>query len=273
VSTRRKIFIGNWKMNKLPQDAVAFCETFVPAVRAVTESGTADIGLAAASLLLPAVSKQFSSIRWYAQNCHWAESGAYTGEVSTAMLKSVEVCGSLVAHSERRQMCGETNQTAGQRAAALLAAGLQAVLCVGETLAERDSGRWEAVLESQLSEAFSAMGMSSSQTFSQLLMGPDWGRPLLTIAYEPVWAIGTGRAATPAQAQEAHAFIRGWLSRTLGTEVGSHLRLQYGGSVTLQNVEELMSLPDIDGALVGGASLKAADFAELCVRGSRVNSR
>lgn len=259
MTSRRKIFVGNWKMNKTPQEATAFCDVFAPLVRSLN---SADVGLAASALLLPGLATRFRGLQWFAQNCHWASSGAYTGEVSTSMLKAVDVCGSLVAHSERRQMCGETNSSAGQRVAALLGAGLQAILCVGETLAERDSGRWQDVLKTQLSEAFAATGI---QHWSAAL-GPDPARPLLTLAYEPVWAIGTGRAATAAQAQEAHAFIRAWLTESLGADIAARMRIQYGGSVTLQNVDELMSMPDIDGALVGGASLKAEDFAQLVAR-------
>lgn len=263
MKTRRKIFIGNWKMNKLPQEATAFCESFIPAVQKLTN---ADVGIAAPALLLPSLATRYRSIQWYAQNCHWAASGAFTGEVSTAMLQSADVCGSLVAHSERRQMCGETNQTAGQRVAALLGAGMQAVMCIGETLTERDSGQWAQVLEKQLSEGFSATGIKNWSA----ALGNDPDRPLLTLAYEPVWAIGTGRAATAAQAQEAHALIRSWLTRNFGPEIAQRLRLQYGGSVTLHNVDELMAMPDIDGALVGGASLKADDFAQLVIRGAAV---
>jgi triosephosphate isomerase len=261
MTSRRKIFIGNWKMNKLPQESTAFCEAFIPAVKQVTQ---ADVGIAAAGVLLPALATRFRGVQWYAQNCHWSANGAFTGETSASMLKSVDVCGSLVAHSERRQMCGETNQTAGQRVAALLNSGMQAVLCIGETLAERDSGRWTDVLQQQLDEGFTATGIKNWTA----ALGNDPERPLLTLAYEPVWAIGTGRAATAAQAQEAHAFIRGWLTRTFGTEIAQRLRIQYGGSVTLQNVDELMGMPDIDGALVGGASLKAEDFAQLVLRGA-----
>ena len=262
MKTRRKIFIGNWKMNKLPQEANAFCEAFIPAVQAVKN---ADVGIAASAVLLPPIATRFRSLQWYAQNCHWAASGAFTGELSTAMLQSVDVGGSLVAHSERRQMCGETNTTAGQRVAALLGAGMQAVLCIGETLTERDSGNWTQVIEKQLTEGFSATGIKNWSA----ALGADPDRPLLTLAYEPVWAIGTGRAATAAQAQEAHAFIRAWLTRNFGPDVAGRLRIQYGGSVTLQNVDELMSMPDIDGALVGGASLKADDFAQLVIRGAK----
>lgn len=262
MSTRRKIFIGNWKMNKLPQEATAFCEAFAPAVAQVTQ---ADVGIAAAGVLLPGLATRFRSLQWFAQNCHWSTSGAFTGEVSAAMLKSVDVGGSLIAHSERRQMCGESNKTAGQRVAALLNVGMQAVLCIGETLAERDSGRWTDVLETQLAEGFAATEIKNWSA----ALGNDPQRPLLTLAYEPVWAIGTGRAATAAQAQEVHAFIRSWLTRNFGPDIAQRLRIQYGGSVTLQNVEELMKMPDIDGALVGGASLKPDDFAQLVIRGSR----
>lgn len=263
MTSRRKIFVGNWKMNKTPQEAQAFCEVFASAVSRTTDR---DVGLAVSHLLLPALTSRFRGVQWFAQNCHWAPAGAFTGEVSTAMLKAADVVGSLVAHSERRQMCGETNVTAGKRVAALLGAGLQAILCVGETLAERDSGRWTDVLRTQLAEAFDATEIKHWTS----VLGSDPQRPLLTLAYEPVWAIGTGRAATSAQAQEAHAFIRGWLKERFGDELSQRLRIQYGGSVTLANVDELMSMPDIDGALVGGASLKAEEFAQLVLRSAQL---
>lgn len=261
MTTRRKFFVGNWKMNKTPQEASAFCEDFVAALGT---NANCDVGLAANQILLPPLVSRFRGIQWFAQSSHWAESGAFTGETSVGMLRAIGVSGSLVAHSERRQMFGETNATAGMRVAALLNAGQQAILCVGESLEQRDSGEWNEVLKSQLAEAFDATGIKNWGAS----LGADPARPNLTIAYEPVWAIGTGRAASAQQAQEAHALIRGWLSDKLGADLGQRLRIQYGGSVNLKNVRELMEMPDIDGALVGGASLVAKDFAELVRLGS-----
>lgn len=261
MTQRRKFFVGNWKMNKTPQEALSFCEEFVAALGDHEQS---DVGLAANQILLPSLAGRFRGVQWFAQASHWAESGAFTGETSVTMLRSVGVCGSLVAHSERRQMFGETNITAGMRVAALLNAGMQAILCIGESLEQRDSGAWTDVLKSQLAEAFEATEIKNWSAS----LGSDPLRPHLTLAYEPVWAIGTGRAASAQQAQEAHALIRAWLSEKLGTDLAQRMRIQYGGSVNLKNVRELMLMPDIDGALVGGASLNAKDFAELVRIGS-----
>lgn len=262
MSVRRKFFVGNWKMNKTPQEATRFCEEFTASLGSHESS---DVGLAANPILLSQLTGRFRSVAWFAQSSHWAESGAFTGETSVGMLKAVAVNGSLVAHSERRQMFGETDTTAGLRVAALLNAGMQAILCIGESLEQRDSGAWPEVLRGQLEAAFEATGIRNWSAS----LGSDPQRPNFTLAYEPVWAIGTGRAATAEQAQEAHALIRGWLTAKLGNELAQRIRIQYGGSVNLKNVEQLMGMPDIDGALVGGASLNAKDFAELILKGSR----
>jgi triosephosphate isomerase len=178
----------------------------------------------------------------FAQNCHWAEEGAFTGEVSPSMLRELGVYGTLVGHSERRQYFGETDETVGRRVEAALAAGLDVIACVGETEAERAAGDTEAVLSRQLS----------------VLSGDDG----LVIAYEPVWAIGTGKVATNEQAQEVHAAIREHLKKT-SAELAEVTRILYGGSVKADNAAGLLACPDIDGALVGGAALDAEGFAKI----------
>src|SRR3954464_911546 len=178
-----------------------------------------------------------------AQNVHWEPEGAYTGEISVPMLFELGVYGAIVGHSERRQLFGETDEGVGKRARAGLDAGLSIIACVGETEAEREAGETEDALR-------------------RPLPGPQQHDPLV-IAYEPVWAIGTGKTATPDQAQEAHAFIRGLLTQAVGP-LANRIRIQYGGSVKPDNAKELLAMPDVDGALVGGASLKLADFAAIC---------
>jgi triosephosphate isomerase len=179
-----------------------------------------------------------SRIEVFAQSVHWDAAGAYTGEVSAEMLLEVGVHGAIVGHSERRALFGETDETAARRTAYALEAGLEVIACVGELESERDAGETEAVLRRQTAALAEAVG-------------PHEG---LVLAYEPVWAIGTGKTATPAQAQEAHAFIRGLLD----------VPILYGGSVKPDNAAELLAQPDVDGALVGGASLEVESFAAIC---------
>jgi triosephosphate isomerase len=187
-----------------------------------------------------------------AQDVHWEKQGAFTGEVSAAMLADAGCRHGIVGHSERRQHFGETDESVGKKAGALLAAGIRPIVCVGELLAERESGRTLEVVGRQVRAALSGL--------------PAEAVAALTIAYEPVWAIGTGRTATAAQAQEVHAAIRAILRERAGA-LADAVRIQYGGSVKPDNAAELMSQPDVDGALVGGASLKADDFARI-VRGA-----
>ena len=179
----------------------------------------------------------------------WEESGAFTGEVSPGLLKDVGCTHVIIAHSERRQYFGETNETANRKVKAVLAAGLTPILCVGETLAEREAGAMRRVVTDHVRNGLAGLG-------------PD-ALVKIVIAYEPVWAIGTGKTATPEQAQEVHALIRSLLADLGGKAVADRIRIQYGGSVKPDNVKALMSKPDIDGALVGGASLKADSFVEL----------
>jgi triosephosphate isomerase len=220
-----KLIAGNWKMFKGPIDTLAFFDTFeAPA--------GVDVVLCPPYVSLEAAVGEEWPI--YAQNVHWADEGAFTGEISARMLLELGVRGALVGHSERRLYFGETDETVRRRAEAALAAGLDVIACVGETEAEREAGETENVLRRQVD----LLPHSAS----------------LVIAYEPVWAIGTGKTATPEMAEGAHAFIKS-LNET---------RVLYGGSVKSENAAELLSQPSIDGALVGGASLDAASFSSLC---------
>jgi triosephosphate isomerase len=216
---------GNWKLFKGPAETAAFCAAFEPQVGVEAVLCPPFVSLAAALA---------GGATVFAQNVHWASEGAFTGEISVAMLQELGVQGSLVGHSERRQHFGETDETVARRAAAALEAGLRVIACVGELGEERERGETEAVLRRQLS-----------------VLEPH---PALVIAYEPVWAIGTGKTATPELAQEAHAFIKSLLDAPV----------LYGGSVKPDNAAELISQPDIDGALVGGASLDPDSFAAIC---------
>ena len=182
----------------------------------------------------------------FAQNVHWASEGPFTGEISPSMLVDAGVTGSIVGHSERRQSFGETNETAARRTAAALSAGLRVIACVGESEEDREAGRTELVLRSQVEILAAAVGRHAG----------------LTLAYEPVWAIGTGKTATPEQAQEAHAFIRSLLE----------VPVLYGGSVKPENAADLLAQPDVDGALVGGASLDVDSFAAICEAAARTRS-
>lgn len=256
---RRKLILGNWKMYKTSSQARS---DFLRLGELTKQfSSTIDIGVAAASThLAPMAECAPAHLGLLAQNCHWEKEGAFTGEVSSEMLRDLSVQGSLVAHSERRQFFGESNLSAGKRVRALLDAGLDAVYCVGETLSQREAGELKKVLTKQLLEAFDAAGNG----FSSLLIGSDPTRPRFSIAYEPVWAIGTGKAANAIEAQEAHAFVREVLTERFGAQAASRLRILYGGSVKPANIAEFLKCPDVDGALVGGASLKPEEFAELC---------
>jgi triosephosphate isomerase (TIM) len=260
-SKRRKMIIGNWKMFKDATGAGADFSQFSNLVAA--QKLNIEVGIAAPSIFLSELARKTqNSVTLFAQNAHWATEGAFTGEISVPMLKSILVSGSLVAHSERRQMFGETNESSGTRVGALIRSGMKAVLCVGETLQQRENGKLRQVLSRQIEEAFAASDIRNAYEF----MGSNPCNPLLSIAYEPVWAIGTGKAASSVEAQEAHSFIRDVLLNCFNKETSSKLQILYGGSVKLNNVKEYMSCPDIDGALVGGASLVPNDFFELCLK-------
>jgi triosephosphate isomerase len=223
------LIAGNWKMFKGPAETRAFLEAF---------HAPSGVDVVVCPPYVSLVAAVQHGVTVYAQNVHWATEGAYTGEVSAPMLVELGVAGAIVGHSERRQYFGETDETVARRAHAALEAGLGVIVCVGESLEERESGQTELVLRLQVEAVHDAVGAHDR----------------LVIAYEPVWAIGTGRTATPEQAQEAHAFIRGLLDRPV----------LYGGSVKPENAGALLTQPDVDGALVGGASLDPASLAAIC---------
>ena len=228
---------GNWKMYKGPLEAGEFCR----ALRSVTIPEDVDAVVAPPfpSLAEAVQALAGTEIGVFAQNCHWERDGAFTGEVSAPMLKELGVYGTIVGHSERRQLFGETDETVARRASAALEEGMHVIACVGETLEEREAGETEAVLRRQVS-----------------VLSHDEN---LVIAYEPVWAIGTGRTATPEMAEEAHETIKGLLD----------VPVLYGGSVKPGNAAELLGRPAIDGALVGGASLDVDSFTAICRSASR----
>ncbi len=252
---RAPVLAANWKMNHGPREAESFARDFLAGWHTVP-SGV-EVVVIPPFVDLAAAQAAFAGrpISIGGQNCHWESIGAFTGEISAEMLAASGCSYVLVAHSERRQYFGETEETARKRILAAHRAGLKAILCVGETLEQRDRGEMEKVLVSQLEGGFLGLGE-----------GDVAG---LVLAYEPVWAIGTGRNATPQQAQDAHAFLRGWLKGRFGPRYAEATRIQYGGSVKPENARELLGQPDIDGALVGGASLKAASFLKIVQAASR----
>jgi triosephosphate isomerase len=245
---RTPFVVGNWKLHKTIAESLALVTELKNQLGAV--KGVA-VGVAPVFTALHAVAKRLegSPIVTCAQNCHWESAGAWTGEVSAPHAGDAGATWVIVGHSERRQFFGDTNESVGKKARAVLAAGLGAIVCVGESLGERDGGRTLAVVESQLTCALTGINATSASK--------------LVIAYEPVWAIGTGRTATPAQAQEVHAHIRTQLAQRFGADAANAIRIQYGGSVKPSNAEALLAEADIDGALVGGASLEAADFIAI----------
>jgi len=232
------LIAGNWKMYKGPAEAAEFC---VELRRRLADLEGVDVAVCPpfTSLAVAVQVLAGTDIAVAAQNVHWDEEGAYTGEVSASMLRELGAYGAIVGHSERRQLFGETDEGVGKRARAALESGLSVIACVGETEAEREAGETEDVLRRQIS----------------VLEAED----NLVVAYEPVWAIGTGKTATPEIAQEAHAFIKSLLD----------VPVLYGGSVKPENAAELLGQPDVDGALVGGASLDVESFAAICLAGTR----
>jgi triosephosphate isomerase len=247
---RKPIVAANWKMFKTPGETAEFLKNFTvlakdeQRVEIVIAPPYVSLAAAVASL------GQHDGIRLAAQNMHHETSGAFTGEISPAMLREMLITYVILGHSERRSLFGETDAFINKKVLAAHAWHLRPILCVGETLEERDAGKIEQVLTTQLTGCLH--GVSAEQAVGTV------------IAYEPVWAIGTGRTATPAQAQEAHAFIRKVLTDLYDTETARRVRIQYGGSVKPGNMAELSAQPDVDGALVGGASLESGSFWEIC---------
>lgn len=245
---RKPIMAGNWKMNMLKAEAKALVEGLLESVKGVTD---VDIVVCPTYTALAKVNKHISdtNIKLGAQNVYWEEKGAFTGEISPLMLKDTGVEYVIIGHSERRQYFGETDQTINKRAQACYKNGLTPIICCGELLEERESGKTDQVITTQIKGCLE--GLNADDVAKSI------------IAYEPVWAIGTGKTASPDQAQDVHALIRGLVKEMLGQSVADAVRIQYGGSVNAANVDELMAKPDIDGALVGGAALKADSFARI----------
>ena len=248
--SRKPIIAANWKMHKGPAEAVEFIEEFD---NLIGDTSPVDIVLAPAFVSLPAAKQALVNsdlVQLASQNCHFESHGAFTGEISIGMLQEIGVDYVIIGHSERRSIFGEDDGLINQKTQALHAASVKPIVCIGETLDERDNDQVESVLRRQLTDG---------------LKGLDAANMIETvIAYEPVWAIGTGRTASPEQAQDAHRFTREVIGELFGEDVASRIRIQYGGSVKPANTAELMSQPDVDGALVGGASLDPVSFSEIC---------
>jgi triosephosphate isomerase len=247
---RKPIIAGNWKMYKTAADALALVSELKKELAGVKST---DVEVVVCppftALYVVATMLQGESIKLGAQNVHWEKEGAFTGEIAGPMLKESGVQYAIVGHSERRQYFGETNEGVNKRAKAALANGIHPIVCVGETLAQREAGHTEIVVRDHVAGALA--GFTKDDMLNSV------------IAYEPVWAIGTGKTATPAQAQEVHAFIRELLAAMFDPAVADKVRIQYGGSVKPANAKELLGQSDIDGALVGGASLEAKGFAGI----------
>lgn len=251
--TRKKLIAANWKMYKTPAQAREFMDAFLPKIQGHHRD---EIVICPPSPLLHTAvdAAKGSSIKVGAQNMHWEREGAYTGEVSAPMLLAVGCTHVILGHSERRQYFGETDDTVNAKLKAALAAKLVPIVCVGEVLQEREAGITRDVLQRQCGVALRDLSGAEAAT--------------LVIAYEPVWAIGTGKTATPEMAAEAHAIIRFEIAKALGEQAASHTRILYGGSVKPDNASALMSQEEIDGALVGGASLDPISFHKIVTRSS-----
>ena len=244
---RKPIIAGNWKMNKTPAEAVALVKELIPLVK----DATCEVVVCPTAVCLSAVHEAIkgTNIKLGAQNVHFAESGAYTGELSARMLKEVGVEYVIIGHSERRQYFGETDKTVNARTLAAVKAGLTPIVCVGEMLDEREAGYTDTLVTSQTQMALT--GLTAEQAAQ------------VVIAYEPVWAIGTGKTATDEQANETIGVIRRAVAAQFGEETAEKVRIQYGGSMKPANVKGLMAQAEIDGGLIGGASLKAVDFSQV----------
>ncbi len=245
---RRPLIAGNWKLNKTVAEALDLVQSLKNELKDIED---ADIVVAPVFTALAKVADTLSgsNVAIAAQNCYPEKSGAFTGEVSPALLKEAGCGYVIVGHSERRHLFGEADAFINRKVKAVLAEGLRVILCVGETLEERESDRTFDVVRTQIGEGLEGLSAADMQN--------------VVVAYEPVWAIGTGKTASDEQAEEAHAFIRGLLNGTFGEETAAATRILYGGSVKPENVDGLMAQEDIDGALVGGASLKASDFIRI----------
>ncbi|HRI81770.1 MAG: hypothetical protein RLZZ129_921 [Verrucomicrobiota bacterium] len=248
MTLRKKLIAGNWKMNKTPSDGVALVTELVAAIGKQTE---VDVVVCPPLTALESVGRALegSILKLGAQNMHFEASGAFTGEVSAPMLRALFATHVILGHSERRALFGENDAFINQKVIAALKNQLRPILCVGETLAEREAGSTLKVVQTQLEAGLDGVGKEQA--------------PGVIIAYEPVWAIGTGKVATSDQAQEVHAFIRGLLTKLFGEAVAQKVRILYGGSMKPANAPELLGQKDIDGGLIGGASLEARSFVDL----------
>ena len=242
---RKPIIAGNWKMNKTPEEAKALVSELIPLVK----DAKCDVVVCPPFVDLCCVHKiiEGTNIHLGCQNIHWAESGAYTGEISPKMLLALGVEYAIIGHSERRAYFGETDEGVNKRAKAALANGIVPIICVGETLEQREAGVTETFVSGQTAAAFEGI--------------PAEDAVKVVIAYEPIWAIGTGKTATADDANATISVVRRTIAGIYGEEVAQQVRIQYGGSMKPSNATELMAMPEIDGGLIGGASLKAVDFA------------
>jgi triosephosphate isomerase len=250
---RKPIIAGNWKLNKTPHEAIILASDLK---REIVDIEGVDIVLCPPFTALADVADALTdtNIALGAQNIFWEDAGAFTGEISGPMLKDLGVTHVIIGHSERRQYFNETNETVNKRLRAALKHGLIPIVCVGENLAQRESNKTFDIIKDHCEGSLSGLSVEEMKS--------------VVVAYEPVWAIGTGKTATPGQAQEVHVFIRQLLGKIFNVEIANSVRIQYGGSVTPDNIVSLMAEPDIDGALVGGASLKAPSFAAI-VKGAK----
>ncbi|HJA68803.1 MAG TPA: triose-phosphate isomerase [Firmicutes bacterium] len=244
---RKPIIAGNWKMNKTPKEAVELINQLKPLVA----QAKCDVVVCPPAVCLAAASEALkgSNIKLGAQNVHWARSGAFTGEISADMLKELDVEYVIIGHSERREYFGETDEGVNKRALFALSNGLIPIICVGESLEQREQGITDQVVSKQVKAALNGFTPENAED--------------TVIAYEPIWAIGTGKTATSEQANEVIKQIRGVVKELFGEATAEKIRIQYGGSMNPKNASELMSMSDIDGGLIGGASLKAEDFAAV----------
>ncbi len=244
---RRKVIAGNWKMNMLPNEAIEYIQSFEPMVK----DSKAEIILCVpyTDLFYCLMNAQGTNIKIGAQNMHFAENGAYTGEISGKMLKSIGVEYVIIGHSERRQYFNETDETVNKKIKAAFENELKPIVCVGETLEQREAGKTESIITSQT--RFALEGLTADQVKNTI------------IAYEPIWAIGTGKTATSEDANNSIKAIRAEIKRLYGDDVAEEVIIQYGGSVKSSNAKELFSTSDIDGGLVGGASLKPDEFSKI----------
>ena len=244
---RRKVIAGNWKMNMLPNEAISFIEELAPMVK--NTENEVILCVPYTDLFYALLTAQNTNIKIGAQNMHFEESGAYTGEIAGNMLKAINVEYVIIGHSERRQYFNETDESVNKKVKAAFQAGLKPIVCVGETLAQKEAGKTEEIITNQTKLALE--GLSKEQVEN------------IIIAYEPIWAIGTGKTATSEDANNSIKAIRNKIAEIYGQTVANGVIIQYGGSVKSTNAKELFEMSDIDGGLVGGASLKADEFSKI----------